>query len=50
MQNFDTQGMFLNSIELFNFKSFEGHHIVGPFLYFTAIVGPNGGGKQLINI
>lgn len=35
------------SIEIFNFKSFEGHHIVGPFLNFTAVVGPNGGGKTL---
>jgi structural maintenance of chromosome 1 len=38
----------LKSIELFNFKSFEGHHVVGPFLPFTAIVGPNGGGKSNI--
>ncbi len=38
----------LSSIELFNFKSFEGHHVVGPFLPFSAIVGPNGGGKSNI--
>lgn len=36
----------LVSIEVVNFKSFEGHHVVGPFLGFTAIVGPNGGGNQ----
>ena len=35
----------LSEVEFLNFKSFEGHHIVGPFLNFTAIVGPNGGGK-----
>lgn len=44
-QKVDMQGMFLNSIELLNFKSFEGHHMVGPFLTFTGIVGPNGGGN-----
>ncbi len=38
----------LCSIELFNFKSFEGNHVVGPFLPFTSIVGPNGGGKSNI--
>lgn len=38
----------LISIELMNFKSFEGHHVVGPFLDFTAVVGPNGGGKSNI--
>jgi structural maintenance of chromosome 1 len=35
----------LTSIEVLNFKSFEGHHVIGPFLGFTAVVGPNGGGK-----
>ena len=34
------------SIELQNFKSFEGHHVIGPFLNLTAVVGPNGGGKS----
>lgn len=37
--------LLLVSIELTNFKSFEGHHIIGPYLGFTAVVGPNGGGK-----
>lgn len=36
------------SIELQNFKSFEGHHVIGPFLNLTAVVGPNGGGKSNI--
>ena len=42
----------LVSIELENFKSFLGHHVLGPFLNLTAVVGPNGGGKSLyfINI
>ena len=38
----------LVSIELNNFKSFEGQQIVGPFLRFTSVVGPNGGGKKII--
>jgi len=37
----------LTSIEVLNFKSFEGHHVIGPFLGFTAVVGPNGGGKTI---
>ncbi|CDW87992.1 structural maintenance of chromosomes 1 [Stylonychia lemnae] len=38
----------LCSLEVQNFKSFEGHHVIGPCLSFTAIVGPNGGGKSNI--
>lgn len=44
----DHQTSTLVSIELNNFKSFEGSHIVGPFTSFTGIVGPNGGGKSNI--
>ena len=41
----------LKSIEVYNFKSFKGTHYIGPFLEtFTAIVGPNGGGKIFIEI
>lgn len=40
------QQLKLVSIELQNFKSFEGHHVIGPFLNLTAVVGPNGGGKS----
>lgn len=29
-----------------NFKSFAGKHYVGPFTEFTAVIGPNGGGKS----
>lgn len=36
----------LVGIELFNFKSYRGHHIVGPFSNLTAIVGANGSGKS----
>ena len=38
----------LVSIELENFKSFLGHHVLGPFLDLTAVVGPNGGGNHLL--
>ena len=38
----------LVSIELENFKSFLGHHGLGPFLDLTAVVGPNGGGNHLL--
>jgi structural maintenance of chromosome 1 len=31
-----------------NFKSFAGTHTIGPFLKYTAIIGPNGGGKSNI--
>ena len=44
------QKLKLVSIELQNFKSFEGHHVIGPFLNLTAVVGPNGGGKLIILI
>jgi structural maintenance of chromosome 1 len=29
-----------------NFKSFQGHHFIGPFTDFSAVIGPNGGGKS----
>jgi structural maintenance of chromosome 1 len=35
-------------ILLHNFKSFSGTHRIGPFLDFTAVIGPNGGGKSNI--
>ena len=28
-------------LEVENFKSYRGHHLIGPFRDFTAIVGPN---------
>jgi structural maintenance of chromosome 1 len=36
----------LISIELNNFKSFLGKHVIGPFSDMSAIIGPNGGGKS----
>lgn len=33
-------------LELENFKSYGGAHVVGPFHRFTAVVGPNGSGKS----
>ena len=38
----------IESLELHNFKSFKGNHIIGPFLDLTAIIGPNGSGKSNI--
>lgn len=34
----------IRGMKVFNFKSFEGEHYVGPFTKFTSIIGPNGGG------
>ena len=36
----------LRSLEIENFKSYKGLHVVGPFANFTAIIGPNGSGKS----
>ena len=36
---------FLKLLELENFKSYKGHQLVGPFMKFTAIIGPNGSGE-----
>ena len=33
-------------IELCDFKSYRGHHLIGPFSPFTSIIGPNGAGKS----
>lgn len=33
-------------LEIDNFKSYGGAHVVGPFKRFTAIIGPNGAGKS----
>jgi structural maintenance of chromosome 1 len=42
----------LLSLEIEDFKSFKGKHIIGPFKKFSAIIGPNGSGFQinLLNI
>jgi structural maintenance of chromosome 1 len=37
----------IKSIEIDNFKSYLGNHVVGPFDHnFTAVIGPNGAGKS----
>ncbi|RLN47992.1 hypothetical protein BBJ28_00000384 [Nothophytophthora sp. Chile5] len=36
----------ISRLELENFKSYGGAHVVGPFHRFTAVVGPNGAGKS----
>lgn len=39
----------LESVVLYNFKSFgNSEHYVGPFVSYTSIIGPNGGGKSNI--
>ncbi|VVD05147.1 unnamed protein product [Leptidea sinapis] len=37
---------FLKCIEIENFKTYRGHHVIGPLKPFTAIMGPNGSGKS----
>ena len=34
----------LKYIELDNFKSYKGKQTIGPFMQFSAIIGPNGTG------
>lgn len=38
--------MILERIEIHNFKSYKGTHIIGPFDRFSCIIGPNGSGKS----
>ena len=33
-------------LELENFKSYAGRHVIGPFRDFTSVIGPNGSGKS----
>ncbi|XP_004923679.2 structural maintenance of chromosomes protein 1A isoform X2 [Bombyx mandarina] len=37
---------FLKYIDMENFKTYRGHHRIGPLKSFTAVVGPNGSGKS----
>jgi structural maintenance of chromosome 1 len=37
---------FIEKIEIVNFKSYQGKHVVGTFNRFTTIIGPNGSGKS----
>lgn len=34
----------LDRLEVENFKSYLGKHVIGPFDDFTCIIGPNGAG------
>ena len=36
----------IDRIELYNFKSYGGRQVIGPFGDFTAVIGPNGAGAQ----
>ncbi|KZO97285.1 hypothetical protein CALVIDRAFT_480138, partial [Calocera viscosa TUFC12733] len=33
-------------LRVFNFKSYRGHQVIGPFKTFTCVIGPNGAGKS----
>jgi hypothetical protein len=35
-------------LEVENFKSYHGYQTLGPFLQFTAVIGPNGAGMHLV--
>lgn len=35
-------------IELNDFKSYRGHHKIGPLKSFQAIIGPNGSGVHAV--
>ena len=41
-----TSAYYLQRLEIDNFKSYKGKHLVGPFKTFSAIIGPNGSGKS----
>lgn len=36
----------IDSLQVENFKSYSGKHVIGPFHDFTCVIGPNGGGKS----
>jgi structural maintenance of chromosome 1 len=38
---------YLKYMELDNFKSYRGFVKIGPFMPFTAIIGPNGSGIRV---
>eukprot|EP00397_Hematodinium_sp_SG-2012_P001178 GEMP01001179.1.p1 GENE.GEMP01001179.1~~GEMP01001179.1.p1 ORF type:complete len:1386 (+),score=283.43 GEMP01001179.1:118-4275(+) len=37
---------YIHRITIDDFKSYEGHHALGPFLKFSCVVGSNGSGKS----
>jgi len=41
--------MIIHQLEIQNFKSYNGQHILGPFdSHFNCVIGPNGNGKSNI--
>lgn len=36
----------LDHLVVFNFKSYRGRHVIGPFKRLTGVIGPNGAGKS----
>ena len=36
----------IDRIEIEDFKSYRGRHVIGPFKQFTCIIGPNGAGSS----
>lgn len=41
--------MIIHQLEMHNFKSYNGKHILGPFdSHFNCVIGPNGNGKSNI--
>lgn len=40
----------IERLEVENFKSYKGYQVIGPFSNFTAIIGPNGAGTNLLKL
>jgi structural maintenance of chromosome 4 len=41
--------MIIHQLEIQNFKSYNGSHVLGPFdAHFNCVIGPNGNGKSNI--
>lgn len=41
--------MIIHKLEIENFKSYNGPHVLGPFdTHFNCVIGPNGNGKSNI--
>ena len=36
----------ISHLEVYNFKSYAGKQVIGPFKDFTCVIGPNGSGKS----
>lgn len=41
--------MIIHQLQIENFKSYNGKHVIGPFdTHFNCVIGPNGNGKSNI--